>query len=407
MMIPSAHNNSKRIFFQFAAVHALLMGLLPFFIPVLLWQQGIELWQLCFFIAITAVGFLLVLPLWQRIYINQNWHRLFALSFILEALLLVILLYLPTDNIQLFSASLLLAALLNGAYLCFYWTSQRTLFSYISRQENSGNTFGNFQIVVMVLLKVGIIASAFLLESGYKDVLLLLSLALSSISFLLFRRINITTACTQTTDSAYLGRNELDNNTRRVFIFDGVFLYLESYFWLLSLYLIAQQDLMQLGFIVVSLSILLAIIFWFIKAKIDALPANLTFQLAIIGYALSWFIRGVIDVDSMTEITYPVILLVAFLTSFFRLSFNKRFFDIAQHTDTIGYLIAKSLYSQWGIALFFAILALALILFEPTFSSHSDIKQLASIYFVAAPFALFYGLYSMSFTPINKVNHHA
>jgi len=53
----------KNVFFKFAAFHSFLIGLLPFFIPVLLWQQGFELWQLSFFIALTGLGFLMALPL--------------------------------------------------------------------------------------------------------------------------------------------------------------------------------------------------------------------------------------------------------------------------------------------------------------------------------------------------------
>ncbi len=50
-----------RLFYRFAGIHSLLIGLLPFFIPVLLWQQGYRLTEVSAFIALTAVGFIIAL----------------------------------------------------------------------------------------------------------------------------------------------------------------------------------------------------------------------------------------------------------------------------------------------------------------------------------------------------------
>jgi hypothetical protein len=408
------------LFFKFAGFHSFLMGLLPFYIPVLLWQQGYALWQLSFFIALTGLGFLLMLPLWKNFYWNNQWDKIIRTSFILETLLFTTVLFIEALPL---TASLSLVALLNGAYLCFYWTSQRTLFTQLeNEQENgtaTGNNFGNFQIVVMVLLKVGILLSAFLLEQGFGIVLLTLSIIVALIG-LLYLPTQV-----QTENIARLNANNhdisLDKPTRAVFYVDGLFLYLESYFWLLSLYLIAQQDIMQLGFLVVGLTLLLAGLFWLIKGRIDAFPANTIFQLAIIGYVISWLLRGFIGLGAETgadltpasvEINYPIILLIAFLTSFFRLSFNKRFFDHASvikknpfkanqsdsnQAQMIQYLLDKSTLSQMGILIFFS--ALGIALFSTSTSTLLSIpmninSQLSWIYMAVAPLVLLYSFYS-------------
>ncbi len=410
----------KNVFFKFAAFHSFLIGLLPFFIPVLLWQQGFELWQLSFFIALTGLGFLLALPLWENLYFNNLWDKIIRTSFILEAILFTTVLFIEVLPL---TASLFLVALLNGAYLCFYWTSQRTLFTQLEHaqsdeEENgatnssttTGNNFGNFQIVVMVLLKVGILLSAFLLEQGLDTLLLGLSLVIAMIGVFSLSTNSIAEYIPEHITELRSKKNEssLDKPTRIVFYLDGIFLYLESYFWLLSLYLIAQQDLMQLGFLVVGLTLLLAGLFWLIKGRIDAASANNIFQLAIAGYAISWILRGVLGFDGSSliaapEISYPLILLIAFLTSFFRLSFNKRFFDHAtllnsNQTTMIQYLLDKSTLSQFGIFVFFSVLGIALLSLSMSSSLSPSITaingQLSWIYMAAAPLVLLYGFYS-------------
>ena len=402
-----------KAFFQFAALHSLLMGLLPFFIPILLWQQNPQLWQLSFFIALSGLGFILTLPLWQKLEQDNRWSVIFAMSFLLEIILVAGILWLPTLITVSSIAPFILVALMNGAYLCFYWMSQRTLFTRLpSTVNNSGNNYGNFQLVVMVLLKVGILVSAMLLEQGLELVLLTLSIGISLLAWLILKPAAVLLGASLQDDrvsSASVKKIILDQPTRTVFFLDGIFLYLESYFWLLALYLIAQQDVMQLGILVIGLTILLAALFWLLKTRIDTLPANLLFQMAIIGYGFSWLLRAVLvnDFNNISVSDYPLILLIAFLTSFFRLSFNKRFFDHShQYNDkprqVTQYLLLKSYLSQGGIVIFFSILGLLLWSFSSTVDS-----QFGWIYGLAAPCVLLYGFYAQPFSHLNKVDHHA
>jgi hypothetical protein len=400
--------SANGLFFKFAGFHSFLIGLLPFYIPILLWKQGYALWQLSFFIALTGLGFLLALPLWKILYGNDQWFKIISTSLVLEALLFSVVLFISALPLV---ASLFLVALLNGAYLCFYWTSQRTLFTQLDNGAGTGNNFGNFQIVVMVLLKVGILLSAVLLEQGYEAILFSLSLAITVFAILSLKADSYFSVKPAVNAELGIRKNSkrsdvlLDKPTRVVFYLDGLFLYLESYFWLLSLYLIAQQDIMQLGLLVVALTLLLAVIFWLLKGRIDGFPVNTIFMVAIVGYAASWLLRGMLGSDSYfsssfssllsSEINYPIILLIAFLTSFFRLSFNKRFFDHvkANQTSMIQYLLDKSALSQLGVLIFFSVLGCIMLALSMTNLPNSVNSQISWIYMTAAPLALIYGFY--------------
>ena len=56
-----------RTFYLFTGFHSFLLGLLPIFIPVILWDKGLTLNQIAYFIALTAVGFVIALYYWDRL----------------------------------------------------------------------------------------------------------------------------------------------------------------------------------------------------------------------------------------------------------------------------------------------------------------------------------------------------
>lgn len=411
--------NIARNFFEFAGVHSLLIGLLPFFIPVLLLQRGASIEGIALFIAVTGIGFIASLKLWEKIYHHANWHLITAASFVVEILLVAALLF--SDD----SLLLLCAALLNGAYNCFYWTTQRVLFSTMtadpvantdslrhqqsSADHQTGRNFGNFQIVVVVLLKLGIIISAFLLEAGYEFQLWLLSTVISCSAMIWFLRAGSITAFSAINSSLAEPESATDDraltapkqsgsrsifsfkdehNSAVVFYLDGIFLFLESYFWVISLYYITQENVKQLGIIVVALTVFLSVIFYLLKNRIDGMDRNKVYITAVVFYALSWLLRSTLDTDLPTYWIYPAILIIAFLTTFFRLSFNKRFFDNARQQSPLQYLLAKSYLSQMGIVVFYSLIALLAFYF-------TDIQSaLSSVYLILTPIALIYLAYT-------------
>ena len=356
-------SNIGRYFYQFSALHALLIGLMPFFIPVLLWQHGSSLTEFSLVIAATGAGFLLGLPVWEWLRSHHYVSAMIAFSLVAECFLVGFLVFLPQS---LDTQTLLLLGLLNGLYNCFYWTTQRFFFVALTApdpegkaQAITGATFGNFQIVVTVALKAGILIGSALLASETIVILLGFSICVSVLGLISMLRISqnglgdafecpIKTSCRD----IYRFRDAC--RSRQMFWFDGVFLYLESYFWILSLYWLTQENVMTFGLLVVALALILAVVFFLIKNQIDRMNQRAVYVGAVAVYALSWWLRGVLDTSGSTTHLYALVVLIAFLTSFFRLAFNKRFYDIAAQQNTPLFLLAKSYYSQLGILVFFS-----------------------------------------------------
>ena len=407
----------SRQFYLFSGFHSLLIGLLPFFLPVLLWKQGESLTVISAFIALTGVGYIITLWCWDRLRFQQRWRTVFILSFFIELLLVSTLTY-AGSNLYLIGL-----ALINGAYNCFYWSTQRYMFSDITSQENSGKTFGNFQILVVVLLKLGILLGAYLLENQGINAILLCSSITASIALGLLlsnlptsnvHALNNVSGKIKTGQSPSL--SEVDHNVLSIkqiagfkdphkstltFLLDGPFLFLESYFWVLSLYFLSNQNILELGIVIVSLTFLLSALFYVIKNKIDQANPQKVFSLAVTLYALSWVLRAQLDAGTHALLLYSTIILIAFLTTFFRLAFNKRFFDVSRNDKPYSYIILKSNYSQLGIALFFGASALLLLLFDEI-----DIQQaLTAFYWLASPIALIYGLYARNLFSANQHYH--
>lgn len=89
---------------------------------------------------------------------------------------------------------------------------------------------------------------------------------------------------------------------------------------------------------------------------------------------------------------YSGILLIAFLSSFFRLAFNKRFYDVASLAQPIQYIICKSYYSQFVLVLFFSFAA---YLFN---SSEAPLQQLQHLYLLITPLVFIYLFYGRTQT---------
>lgn len=381
-----------RLFYRFAGIHSLLIGLLPFFIPVLLWQQGYRLAEISAFIALTAVGFMIALMGWKALYDRKHWRAILLGSFVAE-LALVASLILITFVIEPNAAVFVLAALLNGIYSCFYWITQRTLFSAMTQSQTGGQTksktgkqFGNFQIVIVIFLKIGILIGGYFLAQQQTLWLLAISILLSIAAYFgLCRQVSYNESQLTAIDKAAI----IDWRQKVVFTIDGVFLFCESYFWVLTLFFITDNNVMDLGLLVVGLTITLSIIFWGIKNTIDKLNQRYVFYSAIVLYALSWVIRGSVNSNTDHYILLASIIVIAFLTTFFRLSFNKQFFDDANAQQPLAFIIMKSYLSQRGLIVFFALLSLGLMMMG------ESVNTLALFYWCLAPIAVLYGMYPL------------
>lgn len=384
-----------RFFYLFVALHSFLIGLLPVFIPVILWNKGLMLADIAFFIALAALGFIIALYLWDRLRAGHQWSKIVALSFLFEVLLVSILL--------LDSSAILLSfgALFSGAAGCFYWSTQRILFQHITQIENTGNNFGNFQILVLIALKLGILCGSYLLAGQQTALLILLFFSVSILGYwilqhqLTFEFTNLNSHQPKAFSLAKI-LNFRDNfRSRGIFLIDGVFLFLESYFWVLSIYLLTQQNLLKLGLLIVLLSLLLGAIFYVIKKHIDRVNGQRIFMFAVFGYAFSWFLRGELNTQAGPIFLYANLLLIAFLSSFFRLAFNKRFYDIARLTQPIQYIVCKSYYSQFALILFFTLTG---YLLNSDIELQQQFNQLQYLYLFVIPLVFVY----LRYADVNK-----
>lgn len=377
----------KRLY-TFLGVHSFLIGLFPFYIPVYLYTSGSTLAGICFFIAVTGFGFCVSLYLWDRIAKVIPFRYLIVISFLSEFVLLTLFFL---DNNLIF---LILAGFFNGVFNCNFWIIQRLLFLDTITPGNSGEKFGNFQIFVMIVLKLAIFIGGVLLEATGFLTLYLLSAVMVLLASIYFLRKGIALSlgseflrAKPLSVKQVMGYRDL-YNSRPIFAIDGVFLYLESYFWIISLFLIVHQSFLKLGLLVIFLTLLFGIIFVVIKNSIDKLPLNTMYTVAVVLYCFSWILRGVLSFKMDHFSLLLILALITFCTSFFRLVFNKRFFDLAKNTSSHQYVFIKSYFSQLFLALFFGVLGIFML------GQNGEVVQhLSKVYFLAAFCSLLYFVY--------------
>jgi len=373
--------------YSFLGVHSFLIGLFPFYIPVYLYEAGFSLAQICFFIGITGIGFFTTLYLWDRISKHLSLRYLIVFS-LLSEIALITLFFMEKDIIFI-----IISGFFNGVFNCNFWMIQRLLFLDTITQENSGQKFGNFQIFVIVVLKTGIFAGGVMLEkSGFLSVYIFSAgiVIVSAIFFVLkASEIKLDTGIVSAAPLSFRFVTGYKDrfNSRFIFAVDGIFLYLESYFWMISLFLIVRQSYWKLGLLVILLMVIFGAIFIIIKNSIDRLPKNIMYTAAVCLYSLSWILRGVLSQKLNTASLLMILAAISFCTSIFRLAFNKRFFDLAKSTTAHEYIFIKSYFSQFFLAVF-ALMGFFLLRYE------NAVELLPRSYLIAALVSFIYLFYN-------------
>lgn len=373
------------LFYQFLGSHSLLIGLLPFYLPVYLWGMGFDLSHISLLIGISGLSFCASLTLWQQVSRKRSLKFSLGLTFALE-LVLVATTFLAGYG----TVAIVLIAIANGLYNGFFWTTQRTLFLQLLGNNDSGKRYGNFQIFVTVFLKVGILIGGWLLDAGGLPWLLAMSAAICGFSsWWFYRKASHESLHQQPVISLKYALNYRDSRgSRPVFIADGFFLFLESHYWTLSLFLLADENFARLGFIVVVLALLFGALFYLIKNTIDAFAVSLVFRVSVWLYAASWVARSFVSESLSPQTLLLTLLAITFCSSFFRLAFNKRFFDIAQSGAGVEYLLVKSYVSQLYLGVGF--IAAAFVLMATNFTTATTLIPLYWIAAVASFVYLFY-----------------
>ena len=368
---------------------------MPFFVPAYLWGRGLDLAGLCLLLGVSGLAFSAALGPWQRLARRAPLARLVDATFALEvALVAAIVVAGRLLGTGPGTATLLAAALVgvaNGAYNAFFWTTQRTLFAALGDERDSGRRYGNLQILVGVFLKGGILAGGVLVDADRLGWALLASAAVAAAAS---RWLAADAGAAPLHDEPPVGRREAlgfrdDARSASVFAVDGPFLYLESHFWTLSLFLLVREDSARLGLVVVALAVLFALVFLLVKNRVDRGAVDAVYRTGVGLYALSWLLRAAVDDAAPALVTLGLLVLVTFCSSLFRLTFNKRFFDVAGRgpggAGPVAYLLAKSHVSQLAIAATFLPLAALLHVADPPAGAALD-----ALYVAAAALSLVY-----------------
>lgn len=117
----------------------------------------------------------------------------------------------------------------------------------------------------------------------------------------------------------------------------------------------------------IALALVFAALFYLLKNIIDRFSGSRVYQAATGLYLVSWVLRALLDDSASTTSLLSLLIVITFCSSFFRLAFNKRFFDHTRRQDALAYLLAKSYLSQWWLGIGFLLAAAALALGQPDY----------------------------------------
>lgn len=377
----------SKILYTFLWTHSLLIGMFVFFLPIFLWQDYLSITQISIFISLTGISYLAWLIVWDRLRHSKKLWYIIAISFVFEIILISVELLWSSDYY------LHISAVVYGIYNCFFWVTQRLMFLENSPPKSIGKQYGTIQILAFILVKIGIILWAFILEQTSLIVLWISVSIISSIClFYFFSQKNIDQYFKDPLKKPVTTFSNLVDfkdayRSKFIFFLDGPFLFFESFFWVISLFLLSNQSYSNLWIITVVLAISFAIIFMLIRQFIDSLDVKKVYYISTILYAASWILRGYVpEISNMISLGV-IVFIIAFCTSFFRLSFNKQFFDLAKNVKNNRYIVIKSYYSQLAIFITFWVLAIIFSWVE------NEVAGLSWLYYSLWVISLLYLLY--------------
>lgn len=375
-------NQDSYLFFTFSAVHSILTGFFIFYIPLLLWSEFHSFSLICYFISIAGLSYAIILGIFEILLPKILLKTLIQVSFWIPVVFLL-------GFLLLFDSHTLFLGILYGAYACFYYMLHRFLFFEVSKKKSAGKMFGNFQILVFVFLKISMFIAAFLLEKEQFIFILLLSIIVIFYGHLTFSKQRFSFEKLELLQkyqavSVQDIKDFFHHPSFSMFLIDGVFLYLESFFWIITLYTIAGSSLSKVALLIIFLSLVFGAIHWKLKNTLDHIPYQKLFLFLVCLYSFSWILRGIILSITSHSLIAIVLIVITFSTLLFRLTLNKRFYDNARCQKAYSYMVIKSYITQISLSLFFLLLGLVSVLFM------GDMATFNIFYIGASLLALFY-----------------
>jgi len=377
-----------KLLYIFIFVNTLISGIFGIFLPVYLFDIGFLFSEISFFIAISAFAYFLSLFAIERIISKFEVKKLMTFTFLIYFLMISL--------IYLFNKSkffLIMLGTLSGIYLSFFWIIQRLLFLNSIEYSNIGEKFANIQIFVLVISQLSILAGAYTLENFDFGTVYWISIILLVFSIFLISIGNDKNLTFKENEQAYepmtisyIKNFKDSHNSKFIFTIDGIFLYLETYFWLLVIFLFLNSNFLNAGLIIILVTVIFYFLYLFIRNIVNKSNSKILFNIAVFFYSLSWFLRYFFDISANNSISYVLIIIIGFFTMLFRLVYNKFFFKIAKQTLLSKYIFLKSYYSQFFILISFFIFGIIFTLFNQS-------EQVFKLIFLIASISSFLYLY--------------
>lgn len=369
--------NLKKLLYTFLFTNAFISGIFGLFLPIYLYKMGATFSNITLFIAINAFFYVITLRVIEYIIPKINLKHLTQITFLTYGIFITSIFFTHDINFK----NLLILGFFNGIYLSLFWTIQRLTFLTTINEKNLGKQISNIQLFIMFISKIGILIGGFILENlGFKYVFLITIILLSlSTLYTIFHKTqsqNYTFTHYKPHTLKEILTFKDNHNSKLIFIFDGLFLYIESYIWLLVIFLYVGS-FFELGILIILFSVIFITIYSFIRKIIDKTPEKKLIKYKTIIYGFGWFLAGIFVFIENTKLQSVLILFIAFFNILFRLTFNKIFFKISKNTLKERYIFLKSYYSQFVIFLGFLTFSGIFYYFE------NNYKIFGIIFFIA------------------------
>ncbi len=354
-------NNKLFLLYTFLFINTLITGIFGIFIPLHLFNTGFVFSEISFFLAFNSLSFMISLFFIERIISKYSLRSLMRMTFLLYGVMISAIFFLSS-----YKHFLLITGIINGIYLSFFWIVQRILFLNSVKKGTVGRNFANLQIFVLIISKIAILTGSYMLDAYGFGITYFISLFIIILSLIVFSAIKHNKSLLLFYKPMSLPEiiSFKDKyNSSFIFLIDGVFIYVEAYYWLLVIFLFMESSFFSTGILTVIVTSIFYALYLIIRSIIDRVSSEKLLIITVILYSFSWALRFMFDLPDNSLLSYLIITIIGFFTMLFRLVYNKIFFIIAKKTIKEKYIFLKSYYSQAVVTVFFFLFGAAFLFF--------------------------------------------
>lgn len=343
----SLHDKMSKIYI-FQAIMIFVKGLIGVFVPVYLYKLGYSVIEVIIYTNLILLTYLLFIPF------SIKLIKKFGFKYVLLLSIPVYILHITTLNFL--NKGIIfyhLAWFSFGIYMAIFWLAMHSEIALNGSSAHRSSQIGTLQIITTIFATLAPIFGGFFLQYlGYLKLLIFSTIFLigALLPLLFSKDLTLKKYDFNYRDYVRLLSSKKNEGSKKAFLAEGVEILLSLNIWPIVLFILLNENFLNLGLLYSFISFLSVIFIMYIKNYLDKKDKHELLVASTKFMSVSWFLRAIIIflssiflyfIETFSKLVYNV----------YSLSYTSIFYNNAKNTEFMDYIILRELYIFIGKAI--------------------------------------------------------